>query len=115
MNYDIKTLLSQLKKAINSMRWFDSYVDELKDRLNLESDYQVAKYLEVSRQYLTKVRNGQPLGRQHCIRIARALRRDPLEIIATAEAQREKDPDLKAIWVKLAKEKGNTDKWQSVH
>lgn len=95
------------------MRWFDSYVDELKDRMHLESDYQVAKYLEINRQNITKIRNGQPLGRIQCIRIAKALKRDPLELIATAEAQKEKDPDLKAIWIKLAKERGNKDDWKN--
>ena len=95
------------------MRWFDSYIEELKDKMRMESDYKVAKYLDISRQYITKVHNGQPLGKKHCLRIAKALKRDPLELIATAEAQKEKDPDIKAVWVKLAKEKGNSDDWKT--
>ncbi|HGY5298058.1 TPA: hypothetical protein ACNU26_003398 [Aeromonas salmonicida] len=57
---------------------------------------------------MTKVRNGQVLGKDKCLRLAVALKRDPLEIIATAEAQTEKNQELKAVWLKLAKEKGNS-------
>lgn len=87
------------------MRWFDSYIDELKEKLNLQSDYAVAQYLGIPRQSMTKVRNGAVLGHEKCLKIASALRKDPLEIIATAEAQREKNLELKAIWIRLAKEK----------
>lgn len=91
----------------NEMRWFDSYVDELKEKLKLPSDYAVAKFLGIPRQSMTKVRNGAVLGHDKCLRIAIALKKDPVEVIATAEAQKEKNKDLKAIWVKLAKERGN--------
>lgn len=97
------------------MRWFDSYIDELKEKMHLTSDYQVSKFLDISPQYIGKIRNGQTIGKNYCYRIAKALRRDPIEIIATAEAQRAKDPDLKAVWIKLAKEKGNSDNWQTTH
>ncbi|ASI23384.1 TPA: hypothetical protein P2K97_000297 [Aeromonas salmonicida] len=92
------------------MKWFDSYIDELKEKLNLPSDYAAAKFLGVPRQSMTKVRNGQVLGKDKCLRlaVAVALKRDPLEIIATAEAQTEKNQELKAVWLKLAKEKGNS-------
>lgn len=89
------------------MRWFDSYVDELKEKLKLPSDYAVAQFLGIPRQSMTKVRNGAVLGHEKCLRMAIALKKDPLEIIATAEAQKEKNKELKAIWLKLAKEKGN--------
>lgn len=54
---------------------------------------------------MTKVKNGIPLGRTKCLRIGEALKIDPMIIIATAEAQKEKNRELKAIWLKLAKEK----------
>lgn len=89
------------------MKWFDSYIDELKEKMGLTSDYAVAKFLGVPRQSMTKVRNGEVLGKDKCLRIALALKKDPIEIIATAEAQREKNQELRAVWLKLAKEKGN--------
>jgi len=89
------------------MKWFDSYIDELKEKMGLTSDYAVAKFLGVPRQSMTKVRNREVLGKDKCLRIALALKKDPIEIIATAEAQREKNQELRAVWIKLAKEKGN--------
>lgn len=91
------------------MRWFDSYIDELKEKLNFSSDYKVSQFLGIHRQNMTKIRNGEVLRADKCLLIANALNRDPLEIIATARAQKEKNPELKAIWIKLAKERGNKD------
>lgn len=92
-----------------TMRTFKSYVDELKEKMNLNSDYAVAQFLDIKRQYMTKINNGEVLGKEKCYRIAQALKRDPLEIIATALAQKETNRDLKAVWIKLAKEKGNNE------
>ncbi|MDH2435385.1 helix-turn-helix domain-containing protein [Pokkaliibacter sp. MBI-7] len=105
-------IITGVHQEISVMRWFDSYIDELKERMKLDSDYQVAKMLNVSRQYITKVRNGQPMGAEKIIRLANALRRDPLELIATANAQKETNADVRAVWIKLAKEKGNKDDWR---
>lgn len=91
------------------MRYLQSYIDELKEKLHLESDYAVAKLLGIERQTMTKIKQGEVLGAEKCTRIANALKRDPMEIIATAMAQKEKNKELKAIWIKLAKEKGNND------
>lgn len=107
LNYDNKIYSDEI------MRNFKSYIDELKMKLRLESDYKVAQFLDVPRQSMTKVNNGDVLGKTKCMRIAQALKRDPIEIIATAEAEKEKDKELKAIWIKLAKEKGNIDEWAS--
>lgn len=89
------------------MKWVEDYVDEYKERLHLPSDYAVAKRLNISRQMINKVRKGDVLGRETLMAMAKTLRRDPIELIATAEAERAKNQDLKAVWVKLAKEKGN--------
>lgn len=89
------------------MHWIENYIDDFKAKLKLESDYAVAKHLEMSKQAMTKVRQGGTVGRKKLIRIAKALKKDPMELIATSEAQREKDPEVRAVWLKLAKEKGN--------
>ena len=94
------------------MRDFKSYIIELKGKLKIKSDYGIADYLDIPRQSMTKVNNGEVLGKTKCLRMAVVLKRDPIEIIATAEAQKEKDKELKAIWIKLAKEKGNEDNWE---
>ncbi|WP_163833703.1 helix-turn-helix domain-containing protein [Spartinivicinus ruber] len=90
------------------MKWLEDYVDEFKAKLNLPSDYAVAKELNVGRQAISKLRTGSvSIGKEKYLRIAQALKIDPLQVIATAEAQKTKNPELKAQWIRLAKEKGN--------
>lgn len=89
------------------MKTLENYLDEFKDRLKIDSDYQLSKALDVERQQISKIRNGTTaIGREKCMRIAAALKIDPLEIIAVVEANKEKNPDVRAMWVRLAKEKG---------
>jgi transcriptional regulator with XRE-family HTH domain len=88
------------------MKTLENYIDEFKDKLNIQSDYKVAQELDIKRQQISSIRNGGiSIGRQKCVRIASALKIDPLEIIASVEATKEKNPELRAIWIKLAKEK----------
>ena len=87
------------------MKTMENYIDEYKEALRIESDYALAKKLGMSRQNMTKIRNGGFLGREKCLIIARALKIDPLAIIGTIEAVRTKDADRKAMWIRLAKEK----------
>lgn len=89
------------------MKTLENYLDEFKEKMNIESDYELAKILGVKRQQITSIRSGKiAIGRAKCIRIASGLKIDPLEIIATIEAAKEKNPDVRAQWVRLAKEKG---------
>jgi len=90
------------------MKSLVNYIDEFKKRLHIPSDYQLAAELGVKRQQVSRIRNNQvAIGRGKCLRIAEVLRIEPMEIIATIEANKEKNPELKAMWIKLAKEKGN--------
>ena len=83
------------------------YFAMFKEHMHLDSDYRTAQYLNVSRQLMTKIKNGQPLSSEMAFKMAKAMKRDPLELIATSMAEKERDSDLKAMWIKLAKEKGN--------
>ncbi len=86
------------------MKTLENYIDEFKEKLKIDSDYAVAKELGIARQQLSRIRNGYTaIGREKCIRIAQALKIDPVEIIATIEAAKEKTPEVKAVWIKLAK------------
>lgn len=88
------------------MKTLENYLDEFKEKLKIDSDYQLSKEIKVTRQQISKIRNGATsIGKEKCIRIAAGLKIDPLEIIATVEASKEKNPELRAIWVRLAKEK----------
>ena len=88
------------------MKTLENYLDEFKAKLNIKSDYELSKILDVKRQQISRIRNGEiAIGREKCIRIAAGLKIDPLEIIATIEAAKEKNPEVRAMWIKLVKEK----------
>ncbi|HEM0854046.1 TPA: hypothetical protein U0V88_004790, partial [Escherichia coli] len=84
------------------MKWFADYIDDLKEKLEITSDYAIAKHLGIERQNITRARNGEPLNDKICFRIASELKINPMEIIATAKAQKEKNNDIRALWIKLA-------------
>lgn len=77
------------------------YFKELKKSQGLTSDYQVAKFLGVSKQYAYRVMESGRLSDVLCIKIAKVLGIDPLEIISLREAEKAKDRDAKSLWVEL--------------
>ena len=86
------------------MKTLENYLDEFKEKLKIESDYATAKELGVTRQQMSRIRSGYvAIGREKCIRIANALKIDPIEIIGTIEAAKEKKPEIKAIWIRMVK------------
>lgn len=90
------------------MKTLENYLDEFKEKLNIQSDYALAQELGVNRQQISKIKNGTTaIGRSKCLRVASGLKIDPLEIIATVEANKEKNPEVKSMWIRLAKEKMN--------
>ncbi len=89
------------------MKWFADYVNELKEKLEITSDYGMAQHLGIARQSMTKIKNGDVLNSEMCFRIANELKRHPMEIIATARAQKERNAEFRAFWIKMAKEYGN--------
>ena len=96
-----------INQRLNYMYDSKDYMSMYKEALHLKSDYSTAKRLEVTRQMMTKIKNGSPLSKDLAYKIAKAIKHDPIEIIATTMAEREKNLDIKAVWIKLAKEKGN--------
>lgn len=86
------------------MKTLENYIDEFKERLKIESDYECANYLGVKRQQISAIRKGiNSIGREKCMRIAEVLKINPIEIIATLELQKEKNPQIKMIWSKMIK------------
>jgi len=75
------------------------YLDAAKERLNLPSDYALAKRLGVSPQSMTGWKNGSrniPLDMAY--KLAITLEIDPAQVVADLEAQREKSPARKEFW-----------------
>lgn len=80
------------------------YFNELKKAEGLESDYKVAQYLGVSKQYAYKVRDTGRLSDALCIKIAKALEINPMEIVSLREHEKAKDKDAKKMWLDLHNE-----------
>lgn len=75
------------------------YLDAAKARLNIESDYELAKRLLERPNNMTGYRTGErniPLN--VAFKLAVILELDPAQVVADLESQREKNPDKRAFW-----------------
>ncbi|WP_186082820.1 DUF3693 domain-containing protein [Burkholderia gladioli] len=75
------------------------YLDEVKARHDLPSDYAASKALGVTPSAISKYR----LGRAYfddltALRVAELLDINPLEVIAAANADRARDTDTRKVW-----------------
>ena len=73
-----------------------------KQKFGVESDYALAKRLGVSSQTISSYRTGRSrFDDDMALTVAVALGIDPLQVIASANAERAKTPEQKARWVGL--------------
>lgn len=91
------------------------YLDAAKAALGIESDYEMAAWLEVSRQAVSHWRYGRAKIDTYCaIRLAAALNRDPIEVIAATEFEKEKNSKRREFWASLYQSvKGKADQSKS--
>ncbi len=81
-------------------------IDELKYKHRLHSDRKVAAFLNLSPSALHKIVHGGGMSDETALKIAVALDREPLEIIAIGNADTAKSDDVKSFWSELAKQMG---------
>jgi plasmid maintenance system antidote protein VapI len=75
------------------------YLDAVKARLNIESDYELAKRLNIPRQGIPAIRKGdRAISLDVAFKIAITLEIDPATVVADLESQREKNPARRAFW-----------------
>lgn len=75
------------------------YIDAAKARLNVSSDYAIAKVIGVPKQRIGDWRTGKrPVPALIAVKLAIILERDPAAVIAELELEREKDPKAQAFW-----------------
>jgi transcriptional regulator with XRE-family HTH domain len=87
------------------------YLDAVKARLDLPSDYALAKALCVTRAAVSKYRLGLSVFDDNtALRVAEVLSVTPFEVIAAANAERSKDEPVRALW-EGAWEKFSRDFW----
>ncbi|WP_244126221.1 hypothetical protein [Burkholderia gladioli] len=78
------------------------YLDAVKARLDLPSDYATAKVLGLTRAAVSKQRSGQSaFDDLTAVRVAEILGIDPIEVIAAANAERARDDDARRTWERL--------------
>lgn len=78
------------------------YLDAVKRKLNLPSDYAAAKSLGITRAAVSKYRVGiSGFDDLTAVRVAEILGLDPMEVIAASNAERSKDAAARAVWERL--------------
>jgi len=76
-----------------------SLMDAAKARLNVETDYGLAKRLKTPTGHIAEMRSGKrgaPLDVAY--KMAIILELDPAQVVAELEAEREKNPERQAFW-----------------
>lgn len=75
------------------------YLDAVKRRLGLQSDYALAKALKIAQPTVSSYRAGRTcVDNDVALAIAEILEVNPLVVIAAANAERAKTPEAKARW-----------------
>ena len=78
------------------------YLDAVKAKLDLPSDYAAAKHLRVTRAAVSRYRGGDgTFDDTTAVRVAEILGVDPMELIAAMNAERARDDETRALWERL--------------
>lgn len=78
------------------------YLDAVKARRGITSDYALAKVLGVSQPTVIGYRSGRRIfDDEVALTIAQELGLNPLAVIAAANAERAKTPEMRARWMDL--------------
>lgn len=87
------------------MKTIKDYIEELKEKYKLDSYYKAMTFLEMDRQAWTNIQKGSGISEKNAVRLAQALKIDPIEIMAVSNSLKAANNEIKNIWLKLAKEK----------
>lgn len=89
------------------MKTSAEYLDAIKAKHRLPSDYAAAKLLDVTRSAVSNYRHGRSgFDEDVAIRAAELLDCDAEEVLLAAQAERAKDDRARALWLMLAKKAG---------
>ena len=84
-------------------------IDSAKKALDVESDYALAKKLEINQARISSYRKGKETPDAYaCARLAEVLGMDPFELLAKVEAATEKNEGRRAYWQKVAEKMAAT-------
>ena len=88
-----------------NMQTIADYIEKLKETYNLKSYYKAMAYIGMGTQGWTKIKAGGGISEKNAVRLAQALKIDPIEIMAVSNALKAENNEIKMIWLKLAKQK----------
>lgn len=78
-------------------------INEAKEKLGVESDYSLAKRLEIPNPRISEYRSGKARPDAYaCARFAEVLEMDPFELLAQVEAATEKNEARRTYWKQVA-------------
>ena len=87
------------------MKTIKEYIEKLKTMYELDSYYKAMKFLDMDRQAWTNIQKGSGISEKNAMRLAQALKIDPIEIMAISNALKAGKNEIRDVWLKLAKEK----------
>lgn len=86
------------------MKTTNNYLDDLKAKHGVRSDYALAKKLGVMPGHITTYRkNRSHFDDKMAVRVAELLEIDPAEVLAAMNVERTKCPAAKAVWERVAR------------
>lgn len=85
------------------MKTTNEFLDAVKVRHGIESDYALAKLLGVRHTNISNYRTGRStMSNQTAVKIAELLAMKPMEVIAAAEMERAKNEKERGFWMRYA-------------
>ncbi|MEP6483256.1 MAG: DUF3693 domain-containing protein [Rudaea sp.] len=79
------------------------YLDQCKTALGVQSDYALAKALDVATQRLSNYRSERvSADHEMCLKIAEALRLDPMTVMGDVMKETARTPKARAMWSKYS-------------
>lgn len=84
------------------------FLEEVKALHSLTSDYQLAKFLGVTRSCVSKLQSGRDyLGEETAIKVSKALKIDAGYVIACSHVERAKNEEIRATWRSVVEKLGS--------
>jgi len=84
------------------MQTTQDFLDAVKSKVGIESDYKLAQTLDVSRAAISKYRNnGDSLSDETALKVASVLEIEPIMVIAAIHAEKAKTEETKKVWSAL--------------
>lgn len=87
------------------MKTIKDYIELLKESYKLESYYKAMQFIGMDRQSWTAIQKGGGISEKNALRLAQALKIDPIEIMAISNALKAGNNEIRDVWLKLAKQK----------